>query len=1260
MLIDATHPEETRVVVLDGNKVDDFDFESINKRQLAGNIYLAKVTRVEPSLQAAFVDYGGNRHGFLAFSEIHPDYYQIPAADREALIEEEERAQRAQAREEEGADLAEAPKRPRRSRKSADGSESSGTRSRSRSARGSGADASGQPAETSAQPAPPQPATQSGDEGDESADASAKRNRRGRKRTSGRSETRGQAASGLEVIDLGDETETSAETPGPVESPKGLEVTDVAEAGTDALPAPGQDAPIPAPTPQSIEAADAESAEALEPSSVAPAEPVSAEAAEPVSAEAAEPVSAQAEGAAPDAAAPDLAPDGPAPKSDAETAPEPAPETAVETASETAPEPAAETATETASEPGPNDTPTGPKSVAESAGLGEERVTGDIAERDDAAGDDMPDGSSDDADGEARDGAKGRGRSRGGRRRTAKAKTEPDEDTPAEAPEVLEPTGAEDVREDVVRDTFIRKRRYKIQDVIKVRQILLVQVVKEERGNKGAALTTYLSLAGRYGVLMPNTARGGGISRKITNAVDRKRLREIVDALDVPQGMGLIVRTAGAERTRPEIRRDYEFLLRQWEQIRELTLRSIAPCLIYEEGSLIKRSIRDIYSKDIEVVLVEGDDGYREAKDYMKMLMPSHAKNVKQYAESVPLFIRYQVESYLNSMFSPVVQLRSGGYIVIGITEALVAIDVNSGRSTKEGSVEDTALKTNLEAADEVARQLRLRDLAGLIVIDFIDMDEGRNNRSVEKRMKERLKADRARIQIGRISAFGLMEMSRQRLRPGMLEASTKPCPHCHGTGAIRSDDSLSLAILREVEEEGVRERSAEITVTAPIDIANYLINRKRAHLLRIEERHRLRINIFGDPLLISPDYQVQRSKAAAPVHEHDATVITAESAARGAEAEPAATPAKAPDGRSERRADSRSEARAPEGRETRAKAPVEPKAEAQAESAGQARRDDEDETNGTDADGKARRRRGKRGGRRRRGRGPAEEAESAGALGSGPDAGDLSEESAADEAPRPSSEEPASDEPAVDAPDAQGDRTPGSEAATTTDVGATDVAATDAAATEGAEVPAPTDEAVPSADASSAAEPSETEAKPRRKTTRSAPRRSRSKKAEVAAETVAVETGAEGTGPDGISEDGTGADPTGTDPTGAHMPEPSAPAEPQSPPEAVAVAGETAPSAAGPTADAPSAEAAATPSEPPSDVLPESVPEPAPEAGSQVSDIVDESDQVTEANGAARTGEGDPSDPPTGHSSASQPSTATELSDEKKSKRRGWWNFGF
>ncbi len=440
----------------------------------------------------------------------------------------------------------------------------------------------------------------------------------------------------------------------------------------------------------------------------------------------------------------------------------------------------------------------------------------------------------------------------------------------------IESVAEEDVAEEIRQPRKPRPRKYKIQEVVKVRQIMLVQVVKEERGNKGAALTTYLSLAGRYCVLMPNTARGGGISRKITNAADRKKLKEIATEIEVPEGAGLIIRTAGSQRTKTEIKRDYEYLMRLWEQIRDLTLRSIAPAPIYEEGDLIKRSIRDLYNKDIDEVLVEGDKGYRAAKDFMKMIMPSHAKNVKHYAEALPLFARYQVESYLAGMFNPVVQLKSGGYIVIGVTEALVAVDVNSGRATKEGSIEETALKTNLEAADEVARQLRLRDLAGLIVIDFIDMEERKNNASVEKRLKERLKTDRARIQVGRISGFGLLEMSRQRLRPGMLESTTQPCAHCHGTGIIRSDDSLALQILRQLEEEGTRKRSREVLLKAPVAVVNFLMNQKREHVAQIEARYGLSVRIEAEPSLISPDYVIEKFKTATRfVPEVQATVVS-------------------------------------------------------------------------------------------------------------------------------------------------------------------------------------------------------------------------------------------------------------------------------------------------------------------------------------------------------------------------------------------------
>ncbi|MFN3281478.1 MAG: ribonuclease E/G, partial [Tabrizicola sp.] len=608
MLIDATHPEETRVVVVDGNKVEEFDFENVNKRQIAGNIYLAKVTRVEPSLQAAFVEYGGNRHGFLAFAEIHPDYYQIPVADRKALIEEERAMARAEEEEE---------------------------------------------------------------------------NRRSRRRGS-RPAARSEAVKSADAL---------------TDGPAGMDVVDLGEDET-------RDGPL-------VEAANGEAAE--------------------------------------------------------------------------------------------------PQHDHDHDHHDESVENGSEAYR--------------------------------------------AVDHASDTDEEIESIAEEDIAEEIAQPRRPRARRYKIQEVIKVRQIMLVQVVKEERGNKGAALTTYLSLAGRYCVLMPNTARGGGISRKITNAADRKKLKEIASELEVPEGAGLIVRTAGAKRTKPEIKRDYEYLMRLWEQIRELTLKSIAPAKIYEEGDLIKRSIRDLYSREIDEVLVEGEAGYRTAKDFMRMIMPSHAKQVVRYQDPTPLFAKYQVEGYLAGMFNPVVQLKSGGYIVIGVTEALVAIDVNSGRATKEGSIEETALKTNLEAAEEIARQLRLRDLAGLIVIDFIDMEERKNNAAVEKRLKDKLKTDRARIQVGRISGFGLLEMSRQRLRPGMLESTTQPCPHCHGTGLIRSDDSMALTVLRALEEEGTRKRSKEVLLRAPVGIVNYLFNHKREHVALIEARYGMSVRIEADPMMVSPDY---------------------------------------------------------------------------------------------------------------------------------------------------------------------------------------------------------------------------------------------------------------------------------------------------------------------------------------------------------------------------------------------------------------------
>ncbi|MCC6305372.1 MAG: ribonuclease E/G, partial [Rhodobacteraceae bacterium] len=449
-------------------------------------------------------------------------------------------------------------------------------------------------------------------------------------------------------------------------------------------------------------------------------------------------------------------------------------------------------------------------------------------------------------------------------------------DHAADIDDEIESIADEDVSEEIGAARKPRPKRYKIQEVVKVRQIMLVQVLKEERGNKGAALTTYLSLAGRYCVLMPNTARGGGISRKITVAADRKKLKEIAADLDVPEGAGLIIRTAGARRTKAEIKRDYEYLQRLWELIRTRTLASHAPAPIYEEGNLIKRAIRDLYSREIDEVLVEGESGYRTAKDFMKMIMPSHAKNVKAHGEPMPLFARFQVESFLGAMFNPVVQLKSGGYIVIGVTEALVSIDVNSGRATREGSIEQTALNTNLEAAEEIARQLRLRDLAGLIVIDFIDMEERKNSAAVEKRLKEKLKTDRARIQVGRISGFGLLEMSRQRLRPGMLEATTRPCPHCHGTGLLRSDDSLALAILRQIEEEGTRKRTREVLLRAPVGIVNFLVNHKREHIGAIEARYGMAVRLEAEPALVSPNYALEKFKTATRrVAEPPPSVVT-------------------------------------------------------------------------------------------------------------------------------------------------------------------------------------------------------------------------------------------------------------------------------------------------------------------------------------------------------------------------------------------------
>ena len=719
MLIDATHPEETRVVVLRGNRVEEFDFESANRKQLRGNIYLAKVTRVEPSLQAAFVDYGGNRHGFLAFSEIHPDYYQIPVADRQALIDEEGRAQR---------------------------------------------------------------------EADDEVDRRSRRHRH-----------RGRPARRDEEVVRGD----SAESPSG-DFAAADHATDFAAA--DQAAEPHEDGHNEA----SGEPADITSAETTDSQSDGTLDAV------------AEGVEENEGGIVPEETHADEAED---------------------------------------------------LDVEEFAGEVDESGSGES---------EAANGQSTDAQIEARDADNGA--HEGGE--NGHSPTNGDE----AAEEIVESVGGADAMEEVPDRAPRYRRQYKIQEVIKRRQVMLVQVVKEERGTKGAALTTYLSLAGRYSVLMPNTARGGGISRKITSAEDRARLKEAAAELEVPEGMGVILRTAGANRTKVEIKRDFEYLLRMWETVRDLTLKSTAPKLVYEEGSLIKRSIRDLYGKDIDEVMVAGSDGYREAKDFMRMLMPAHAKNVKLYSDTQPLLSRFGVENQLDAMFSPVVQLRSGGYIVINQAEALVAIDVNSGRATREHHIEDTALKTNLEASDEIARQLRLRDLAGLIVIDYIDMEENRNNRAIERRLKECLRHDRARIQVGRISHFGLLEMSRQRIRTSVLESSTEKCPYCGGSGHVRSVSSLALQVLRALEEQLMKAATHNLTARTRRDVAEYVLNHKRAHLRALEERFAITIMVIADETVTAPQAfvidrgelvhsveaaraiaeQNQAAAAAAPLEEED------------------------------------------------------------------------------------------------------------------------------------------------------------------------------------------------------------------------------------------------------------------------------------------------------------------------------------------------------------------------------------------------------
>jgi len=684
MLIDASHPEETRVVVLDGQKVDEFDFEAASKLPLKGNIYLAKVTRVEPSLQAAFVEYGGNRQGFLAFSEIHPDYYQIPVADRLALLAEQEEHER---------------------RKAAEEFESVET---------------GTVQLTDEQLAAEEEAESGEEHHEETEEEHAEESHEDEHHDDEAHEE--EAEHHEEFHDEAEHDESEHED---------AEHEDVEEHHDDAFEDDHEE-------PHEAERTAAETDEHF--------------------------AEEQAEE-------------------------QPVLESVIQSFGESSP------ITNLAAE-------------EESQGIVDEQAAADASVE----------------------------------------MAHEHADQPSQALQAPRPS-----------QRWTRRKHYKIQEVIKRRQIILVQVVKEERGNKGAALTTYMSLAGRYCVLMPNTPRGGGISRKITNANDRKRLKEAAQTLELPDGMGLIIRTAGENRTKLEIKRDYEYLLRMWDQIRELTLKSNAPACVYEEGDLIKRAIRDLYNKDVSEILVEGDEGYRNAKDFMRMLMPSHAKNVKQHAEAIPLFQRYNIEAQLDAMFTPTVTLKSGGYIVINQTEALVSIDVNSGRATREHSIEETATKTNLEAADEVARQLRLRDLAGLIVIDFIDMEDSRNDRAVEKRIYNAVKNDRARVQIGKISQFGLLEMSRQRLRAGVIAGSTVPCPHCGGQGIVRSVESTALRLLRSIEEEGQKQRYSAIMVKAPPDVSIYTLNQKRRELARIETDYGMIVSFEPTPEAHAGTFEIEK-----------------------------------------------------------------------------------------------------------------------------------------------------------------------------------------------------------------------------------------------------------------------------------------------------------------------------------------------------------------------------------------------------------------
>jgi len=787
MLIDATHAEETRVAVVDGNRLEEFDYESAYRKPLKGNIFLAKVTRVEPSLQACFVNYGGNRHGFLPFSEIHPDYFRIPVSDREALIEAQREEMEARRAAEEAEDEAEFG----RNKGTDNNSEDDDTPPEDVMTIESARDLPDEDVEDDAEKPEEKP----------------KRARRSRSRAKSKKD---------------DELSKTEDT---AEDVKSSEETPSAEAEEQAASKDEQsdeDKPKKRgrrPTRKAASSKKDEIVEKIE-------------------------------------------------KTEEKT----------DSGKKVSKRRAKKKVEKTDSAPEINDDNIGnvikPNEAAEIPDeVLDQKVNGNVDTGENASDDDQQNN---------RQGSRGRynnNRNRNRNQRGGRGRYNNNNRNKRGAPSSrkVEVLGGDGIEGDQVQRPTLKKH-YKIQEVIKRGQIMLIQASKEERGNKGAAVTTYLSLPGRYSVLMPNSPRAGGVSRKIANYKERKRMREILSDLSVPDGMSVIMRTAGTSRTKTEIKRDLDYLIRLWNKIRETTLESTAPALIYEEGSLTKRSIRDIYTRDIEEVLVAGADGYKETKNFMKMLIPSHAKRVQEYKEEqIPLFTRYQIEGQINEIGTPTVKLRSGGSLVIHPTEALVSIDVNSGRSTKERHIEETALKTNLEAAEEVARQLRLRDLGGLVVIDFIDMENYRNNAKVERKMREALSGDRARIQVGRISNFGLMELSRQRLNPSLAEAQYEPCTHCNGTGTVHTVDAAAIQALRALEEEGTLKRSGRILLSVSNKVAIYILNNKRALLADIESRYGFKCIISVDENMPARQYLIEPLKDAPPLESGATTEVVAE-----------------------------------------------------------------------------------------------------------------------------------------------------------------------------------------------------------------------------------------------------------------------------------------------------------------------------------------------------------------------------------------------